>query len=118
MNIRYGERVYPQFDFIIKTLRCPDGSHRQILTAFSPDGTMWLRPSEIGVGPQHKPLLARFNKPYLLVCPRDQIVLINARAVAEVFAEPERRGRWLEAVEQMVREHQLIRAKYESPRNN
>ena len=118
MNIRIHDRVFPEFDYQIKSLACPDGSRRLVVLAFGADGSMWLNPADIGVGPQHAPLLARFNAPYLLVSEFDQTVLINAWAVAEVLTDPETRRRWLDYVETSVKMQKEFRAQYESARNN
>ena len=118
MNIRLNDRVFPEFDYQIKSLGFPDGSRRLVVLAFRTDGTMWLNPADIGVGPQHAALLARFNAPYLLVSEADQTVLINARAVAETILEPEARSRWLNFVETSVQQQKEYRTQYESARNN
>ena len=89
MNTKSPERVFPKFDYQIQALGCADGSRRLVVLAFHTDGSLWLNPADFGVGPQHAALLARFNAPYLLVSEADQTVLINARAVAETFPEPE-----------------------------
>ena len=118
MNIRLHDRIHPRFQYQIYPAGCPDGTRRLMVLAFRQDGTLWLNPADIGVGPQHAPLLARFNAPYLLVNDADQTVLIDARAVTEVFPEPDMRRQWLEFVETVVRLQKESLAQYESARNN
>ena len=117
-DINLQKRVFPEFDYQIKSLGCPDGSRRLVVLAFRADGTMWMNPADIGVGPQHAALLARFNAPYLLVSEADKIVLIDARAVAEVITKPEDRSNWLNFVETSVQKQKEYRAQYESARNH
>ena len=111
-----------QLDFFFSPVPCPGGGQRYVALAFGSDGTMWINPTELGIGPQHAAQLSRFPGPYLLFDEKEMRVFINALAVVEVKTDPEWRKQWLSFVDDMLKEHQQIRAQaraqYESARNN
>ena len=108
----------PLLDFFMTPVPCPGGGERYVKLAFGTDGTMWINPAELGIGPEDAPKLERFGEPYLLINPGAQEVMINARAVVEVKTDPEWRTKWLAYVEDMIREHRAVRERYEARRNN
>ncbi len=109
----------PLLDFFMTPVSCPGGGERYVKLAFGTDGTMWIDPRELGIGPEHAPQLERFQGGlYLLINPTTREVMINARAVPEVMNDPERRRQWLAYVESMIQEHKEVRARHESARNN
>ena len=104
-------------EFFTKRLRCRCGARHDVDLAFSPDGNMWIDPDVLGIGPQHAPQLSRFAGGwYLLINPATQQVMLNARAAAEVSADPLARREWLAYVEASIQEHKEVRANYESTR--
>jgi hypothetical protein len=106
-------------DFLMAPMVCPGcGEKRYIKLGFGADGTMWIDPREVGIGPEHAAQLARFGEPYLLSNRWTGEVLIDARAVVEVKTDPVWRSNWLAYVEDMIEEHKAVRARYESTRNN
>ena len=114
-----------QRSLVIYITPIPDPSGLTMLStlAFGSDGTMWVDPVEMGVGPQHSAQLSKISGgKYLVPNPITGGVLINARVALEVFTDPDRRERWRKHVESMIQEHQQIqklgRAEYESARNN
>ena len=108
----------PLLDFFMTPVPCPGGGERYLKLGFGTDGTMWINPAELGIGPEHAAQLERFGEPYLLINPTAREVMINARAVVEVKTDPEWRREWLNYVEGMIREHREVRARYEARRNN
>jgi hypothetical protein len=108
----------PLLDFFMTPVPCPGGGERYVKLAFGTDGTMWINPAELGIGPEHAGQLERFGEPYLLINPTAREVMINARAVVEVKTDPEWQREWLNYVEGMIREHREVRARYEARRNN
>jgi hypothetical protein len=86
--------------------------------AFGADDTLWIDPREVGIGPQHAAQLEGFGRPYLLTNPETGQVMINARAVLEVFKAPEMGARWLAHVEHLIKQHKEVRARYDSTGNN
>jgi len=81
-------------DFFVTSVPCPHGRERLIALAFPGDGTMWIDPAELGIGPQHAPLLAKFGGPYLLVHETGNYELINARAAVLVNPDAEWCSQW------------------------
>ena len=111
MKIGIGSKFEGSLDFFMVPGRCPDcGEQRYIKLAFGSDGTMWIAPAEVGIGPQQAAQLEGFGEAYLLTNPGTGEVMINARAVVRVRTDPEWCRRWLEFVEKMLREHQAVRA--------
>jgi hypothetical protein len=119
MKMRLQSEYGGALDFLVVPVRCPDCDEtRYIKLGFGSDGTMWVDPAELGIGPQHAAQLEGFGEPYLLINPGAREVLINARAVVKVLTEPERCRQWLAFVEEMLQKHKEVRARYESTRNN
>ena len=109
----------PLLDFFMTPVPCPGGGERYLKLAFGTDGTMWVDPAELGIGPEHAAQLERFpGGPYLLINPGTREVMINALAVVEVKTDPVWRSQWLAYVEDMIKEHKEVRARYEARRNN
>ena len=106
----------PRLDYFMTPVSCPEGGIRYVALAFSPDGNMWIDPGEVGIGPEYGPKLARYGANYLLPIHEEQTVLLNCRAIAEVIDDPFKRREWLNYVEDMIQEHQEVRAQYESAR--
>ena len=106
-------------EFFLTPVRCPGGGERQVVLAFGADGTMWIDPRELGIGPHHAPQLARFpGGLYLLINLATRQVMINARAVVLAVNNADWCRDWLAYVERMIQEHKEVRARYESARNN
>lgn len=102
---------------------CPGGGTRLSAMGFGSDGTMWIDPADMGIGPQHAPLLAKISGgKYLVPNPVTGEVMINAKVALEVIPDAERRESWRKHVESMIRDHQQIQqqivAHNESTRNN
>ena len=106
----------PRLDYFMTPVPCPVHGVRYVALAFSPDGNMWIDPGEVGIGPEYAPKLERYGKNYLLPIHEEQTVLLNCRAIAEVIEDPFKRREWLNYVEDMIQEHQEVRAQYESAR--
>lgn len=106
----------PRLDYFMTPVSCPGGGIRYVALAFSPDGNMWIDPGEVGIGPDYAPKLARYGANYLLPIHEEQTVLLNCRAIAEVIDDSFKRREWLNYVEDMIQEHQEVRAQYESAR--
>ena len=101
-----------ELDFFFTPVRCPDcGEEHYIRLGFGKDGTMWIAPKHLGVGPQHAEQLEKFGDTYLLMNPGRGEVLINAKAVVMVRTDPEWCRKWLAFVEKMLKEHQEVRAR-------
>ena len=105
-------------DFFVTSVPCPHGRERLIALAFPGDGTMWIDPAELGIGPEHAPLLAKFGGPYLLVHETGNYELINARAAVLVNPDAEWCSQWLSFVDRIIKEHQAVRARYDATRRN
>ncbi len=119
MKVKIQSKYEGALDFFMVPMACSCcGGRRHIKLAFGSDGTMWVNPAELGVGPQQAAQLEGFGEPYLLTNEGTGEVLINARAVVRVKTDPEWCRRWLEFVEQMLKEHKEVRARYESTGNN
>ena len=102
---------------------CPGGGTRMSAMAFGSDGTMWIEPADMGIGPQHAPQLAMISGgKYLVPNPVTGEVLINAKVALEVIPDADRRESWRKHIASMIREHQQIQqratASNESTRNN
>ena len=102
---------------------CPGGGTRLSAMGFGSDGTMWIDPADMGIGPQHAPLLAKISGgKYLVPNPVTGEVMINAKVALEVIADPGQRESWRKHVASMIQEHQQIQqqaiAQNESTRNN
>ena len=102
---------------------CLGGGARYSFLGFGSDGTMWLDPEEMGIGPQHAPQLAKIaGGKYLVPNPVTGEPMINARVALEVIPDADRRESWRKHVESMIRDHQQIQqqiaAHHESARNN
>jgi hypothetical protein len=97
-------------DYFLTPVSCPVLGQRYVTIAFGTDGTMWIEPAEVGIGPEHTQQLARYPGKALLFDKRHDRFLINARAVVEVNTDPEFRKQWLGYVERMLQEHQDVRA--------
>ncbi len=106
-----GSKFEGSLDFFMVPVVCPCcDERRHIKLAFASDGTMWMDPAEVGIGPERAAQLEGFGEAYLLTNPGTGEVMINARAVAEVITDPVCRSQWLAYVEAMVQEHQAVRA--------
>ena len=111
MKAKIGSEYQGALDFFMVPGRCPDcGEERYIRLAFGSDGTMWIDPAELGIGPEQAAQLEGFGEAYLLIHPTTQEIMINARAVVHVKRDPEWCRQWLEFVEKMLREHEAVRA--------
>ena len=102
---------------------CFGGGARYSFLGFGSDGTMWIDPAEMGIGPQHAPQLAKIaGGKYLVPNPVNGEALINAKVALEIIADPDQRERWRKHVASMIQEHQQIQqqaiAQNESTRNN
>ena len=102
---------------------CLGGGARYSFLGFGSDGTMWIDPEEMGIGPQHGPQLAKIaGGKFLVPNPVNGKALINAKVALEVIADPDQRERWRKHVASMIQEHQQIQqqaiAQNESTRNN
>lgn len=98
-------------DFLMVPAACPGcGEKRYVKLGFGLDGTMWVDPAEVGIGPQHAEQLEQFGEPYLLINPAALEVMINARAVVLVKTDPEWGKKWLAYVEKMIGQHKAVRA--------
>ena len=102
---------------------CPGGGTRLSAMCFGSDGTMWIDPADMGIGPQHAPQLAKISGgKFLVPNPVTGEVLINAKVALEIIADPDQRERWRKHVASMIQEHQQIQqqaiAQNESTRNN
>ena len=102
---------------------CPGGGTRLSAMCFGSDGTMWIDPADMGIGPQHAPQLAKISGgKFLVPNPVTGEVLINAKVALEVIHDADRRESWRKHVESMIRDHQQIQqqivAHNESARNN
>jgi len=98
-------------DFLMVPAACPGcGEKRYVKLGFGLDGTMWIDPYEVGIGPQHAEQLEQFGEPYLLFNPTAREVMINARAVVLVRTDPEWGKKWLAYVEKMIKGHKGVRA--------
>ena len=111
-------RREPFLDYFFAPAPCPGGGERYVKLAFGSDGTMWIDPSELGIGPQQAAELEGFGEAYLLRNEGTGEVMINALAVVRVKTDPEWCRRWLEYVEEMLKGHKEVRARYESTGNN
>ena len=119
MKISIGSKYEGELDFFMVPMVCACcGERRHIRLAFGSDGTMWLDPAELGIGPQQATQLNGFGEAYLLTNEGTGEAMINARAVLLVKTDPEWGKRWLAFVEDMLKKHKEIRARYESSRNN
>ena len=106
-------------DFVMTVVVNPGGRDRYIQLAFGSDGTMWIDPADMGIGPQHAPQLARFpGRYYLMVNPSERRVLLNAHAVVLVKTDPTWCRQWLAWVDGMIEGHMKVRGQYESTRYN
>ena len=103
---------------------CLGGGARYSFLGFGSDGTMWIDPEEMGIGPQHAPQLSKIASggKYLVPNPVNGKVLINAKVALETITDPDHRERWRKHVASMIQEHQQIQqqaiAQNESTRNN
>ena len=113
----FGKHEGP-LDFFLPPVRCAGGGQGFMEVVFGGDGTMWVDPRAVGVGPGHAAQLEAFGGPYLLLNPGEQRVLINARAVVLAKSDPEWCRRWLVFVEEMIREHKANREGFDAVRNN
>ena len=101
-----------ELDFFYTPVRCPDcGDEHYIRLGFGNDGTMWIDPRHLGIGPQHAEQLEKFGDTYLLMNPKRCEVLINAKAVVMVRTDPAWCQKWLSFVEDMVKKHKAVRAR-------
>jgi hypothetical protein len=106
-------------DFHFTNVTCPNGDEMVVKLGFGSDGTMWIDPRELGIGPQDAPKLSKFpGGLYLIINSATGEVMINAHAALLAIHDPGDRTRWLAYVEWMLTEHKKIRAKNESARNN
>ena len=109
----------PRLHFFVGSMPCFGGGERLVRMAFGTNGTMWIDPREVGIGPEHADQLKRFpGGLYLLINPTTREVMVNARAVIEVMDSPDRRSKWLAYVESMIQEYNEVRARHEATRNN
>ena len=100
-----------ELDFFFTPVRCPDcGEEHHIRLGFGIDGTMWIDPRHLGIGPQDVEQLEKFGDTYLLMNPKRCEVLINAKAVVMVRTDPAWCRKWLSFVEDMLRRHKAVRA--------
>ena len=102
---------------------CPGGGMRLSSLGFGSDGTMWIDPAEMGIGPQHAPQLAKIaGGKYLVPHPVTGQALINAKVALEIIPDADRRESWRKHVESMIQDIQQIQqqivAYNESTRNN
>ena len=103
---------------------CIGGGARYSFLGFGSDGTMWIDPEEMGIGPQHGPRLSKIagGGKFLVPNPINGKVLINAKVALETIADPVQRESWRKHVASMIQEHQQIQqqanAQNESTRNN
>lgn len=119
MKIGVGSNYEGSLDFFMVPAVCACcGEQRYVRLAFGSDGTMWLDPAEVGIGPAQAAQLKAFGEPYLLTNQNTGEVMINARAVVLAKRDPEWCKRWLAYVEEMLKKHKEVRARYESSRNN
>ena len=106
-------------EFYFTNVAWPEGGKCSVRMGFGSDGTLWIDPRELGIGPQDAPKLAKFPGVfYLLVNPATGEVLINAHAALLAIDDPGDRSRWLAYVEWKLTEYKKHRAKNESARNN
>jgi hypothetical protein len=88
---------------------CPGGGTRLMAFGFGSDGTMWIDPADMGIGPQHAPQLALISGgKFLATNPVTGQVLVNAKVALEVIPDPARRESWRKHIASMIREHQMI----------
>lgn len=80
-----------------------DGRSGQALVGFARDGTMWLDARDLGVGPQHGPLLIGRIEEVVRVDNTRNLIFIEARAVAGLLADPQERRVWLTKVETLTK---------------
>jgi len=100
-----GDSKADDLEYWVSAATLPSGRVRAMVMALSGDGTLWLDPQAVGIGPEHAPQLAQFpGGKYLLFDPTGGLVLINARAIALLVEDPDWRREWLASVDTLVQE--------------
>ena len=119
MKMKLVGKFEGSLDFFMVPVLCPGCDERRyIKLAFGSDGTMWISPAEVGIGPERAAQLEGFGEAYLLTNQETGEVMINARAVVRVKTDPVWCSKWLAFVEDMLKEHKAVRERFDATRNN